>query len=106
MYDGAQRWAAEDAPTWLRVMGVHEHLRNVHTGHMHKLYRPAAHFADKMDESVLALARAVARLLMRLGRWALAQYTQRASPQDLQLLHSNERAFYGPAGGIDEWVRC
>ncbi len=106
MYDGAQRRAAEDAPTWLRVMGVYKHLRNVHTPHMHKLYTPAAHFANEMDERVLALARAMARLLTRLGHWASAPHMQRASPQDLQLIHSNERSFCGPAGGIDEWVRC
>ncbi len=80
MYDSAQWRAAEDTPMWLRVMGVYEHLRNVHTPHMHKLYTPAAHFADEMDERVLALARAVARLLTRLGRWASAPHTQRASP--------------------------
>jgi hypothetical protein len=106
MYDGAQRQAAEDASMWLRIMGLYEHLRKVHTPHMHKLYTPAAHFANEMDERVLALARAVARLLTRLGRWALALHTQRTSPQDLQLLYSNERAFCRPAGGIDEWVRC
>ncbi len=60
MYNGVQWRAAEDAPTWLCIMGVYEHLRNVHTPHMHKLYTPAAHFDDKMDESVLALAHAVA----------------------------------------------
>jgi hypothetical protein len=106
MYDGAQRRAAEDAPMWLCVMGVYEHLRNVHTPHMHKLYTPAAHFADEMDERVLALARAVTRLLTRLSRWASAPHMQRTRPQDLQLLHSNERAFCRPASGIDEWVRC
>ncbi len=106
MYDGAQRRAAEDASTWLRVMGIYEHLRNVHTPHMHKLYKPVAHFADEMDEHVQALARAVARLLTRLGRWASAPHTQRASLQDLQLLHSNRHAFCGLAGGINEWVRC
>ncbi len=43
---------------------------------------------------------------MRLGRWVSAPHMQRASPQDLQLLHSNERAFCWLADGIDKWVRC
>ncbi len=68
IYNGTQRRAAEDAPTWLRVMSVYEHLRNVHTPHMHKLYTPAAYFNYEMKERVLALARAVARLLTCLGR--------------------------------------
>jgi hypothetical protein len=106
MYDGAERQATEDVLTWLRVMGVYEHLRNVHTLYIHKLYTSVAHFDDEMDERMLALARAMARLLTRLGCWVLALHTQCASPQDWQLLHSNERAFYGPADGIDEWVRC
>jgi hypothetical protein len=68
MYHSAKGRAAEDAPTWLRVMGVYEHLLNMHMPHIHKLYTPAAHFDDELDERVLALARAMARMLTHLGR--------------------------------------
>ncbi len=65
----------------------------------------ADNFDNDINKLVQALALTLARLLMRLSCWALAQHTLCTSAQDRQLLNSNEHAFFlDGSRHVDEWV--